>query len=172
MISLVKQDYKRLNKSNRFTYLGFLKSFIFSTGFQLVCLYRLSFFLRKKNIKLFSVILDKFIFFLYNCEIRSTAKIGPGLLIRHPIGIIIGGKAEIGENFSIGQNTTIGGNNNKTNNSRSQPIIGDNVTIGANSMIIGPLIIGNNSFIGSMSLVNKDIPSNETWAGIPARKIK
>jgi len=32
--------------------------------------------------------------------------------------------------------------------------------------------IGNNSIVGACSLVTKDIPDNEIWAGNPARLIR
>lgn len=173
MMDLIKLDAMKLNNTNNFSYYLLFKSLLLSNGFQLVLLYRLSSFFRRRKIKVLSVILDKIQFFIFNCEIRSSAKIGGGLVIRHPIGVVIGGKVEIGDNFSIGQNTTIGGNNGKLREgSISQPIIGNDVTIGANSMVIGPIILEDKSFVGAMSLVNKSIGYNEVWVGIPARKIK
>ena len=50
--------------------------------------------------------------------------------------------------------------------------IGDNVFIGAHTIITKPVRIGNNSMIGAGSIVTKDIPDNEVWAGNPARCIK
>lgn len=49
--------------------------------------------------------------------------------------------------------------------------IGDNCFIGANSTIMPNVNIGDNCVIGACSLVNKDIPSNEVWAGNPAKFI-
>jgi len=50
-------------------------------------------------------------------------------------------------------------------------IIGDNVFIGANSMIVKECTIGNNVVIAAGSIVNKDIPNNWIVAGVPAKKI-
>jgi len=44
--------------------------------------------------------------------------------------------------------------------------------VGANSVILPGITIGENATIGANSLVNKNIPSNEIWAGSPAQKIK
>lgn len=173
MMDLIKLDIMKLNNVNNFSYYLLFKSLLSSNGFQLVFLYRLSNFFRRKKMKILSIILDKIQFFIFNCEIRSTAKIGGGFVIRHPIGVVVGGKVEVGDNFSIGQNTTIGGNNGKLREEGiTQPVIGNNVTIGANSMVIGPIVLEDNCFIGAMSLVNKNIGCNEIWVGIPARKIK
>lgn len=49
--------------------------------------------------------------------------------------------------------------------------------IGTRTTIISPesqdgIEIGENSIVGAHSLVNKSIPDNETWGGVPARKLK
>ncbi|MBS3200932.1 acyltransferase [Turicibacter bilis] len=49
--------------------------------------------------------------------------------------------------------------------------IGDNVFIGANSLILPNVTIGENSIIGANSVVTKDIPSNCIVAGNPAKVI-
>ena len=77
-------------------------------------------------------------------------------------GIVISGYARIGRNLFIRQNSTIG---IKTLGlERYQLEIGDNVSIGANSCIIGDtLSIGDNVTIGAMSLVNKSVPANSIY---------
>lgn len=50
-------------------------------------------------------------------------------------------------------------------------MIGDNVFIGAESVILPNTTIGNNVIIGANSTVVKDIPANEVWAGTPAHYI-
>lgn len=49
--------------------------------------------------------------------------------------------------------------------------IGNNVFIGSNSTILYDVNIGSNVIIGANSLVNKDIPSNTVWGGVPAKYI-
>ena len=50
--------------------------------------------------------------------------------------------------------------------------IGNNVQIGANSVVLKGVTIGNNVVIGALSLVNCDIPSNCVAAGSPCRIIR
>lgn len=51
-------------------------------------------------------------------------------------------------------------------------LIKKNAFIGMGSLIIKPVTIGENAVIGAGSVVNCDIPDNETWAGNPARFIR
>ncbi len=51
-------------------------------------------------------------------------------------------------------------------------IIGDNVWIGDNSVILGPASIGNGAIIGANSLVRGEVPPNSIVAGTPARVVK
>lgn len=55
---------------------------------------------------------------------------------------------------------------------RSPVKIGNNVQIGANSVVLKGVTIGNNVIIGALSLVNKDIPDNCVAVGSPIRIIK
>lgn len=105
-------------------------------------------------------------------EISNRAKIGSGLLIPHPQGIVIGGGVVIGKNATIQQGTTIGANIDKIINGKRYPNIGDNVLIGAGAKVLGPISIGDNSIIGANAVVTKDIPKNSIAVGIPARVIR
>lgn len=86
----------------------------------------------------------------------------------HPFSTIINCK-RIGDNCVFRNNTTIG---NKAENNDLLPIIGNNVNVGANVVIIGDITIGDNVTIGAGSVVVKNIPSNCIIAGNPARIIK
>ena len=50
--------------------------------------------------------------------------------------------------------------------------VGNGVWVCALAIIIGPCTIGDNAVIGAGSVVTKDVPANQVWAGNPARFIK
>lgn len=50
--------------------------------------------------------------------------------------------------------------------------LGENCFLGCNTVICSPVTIGKNSIVAAGSIVNKDIPDNELWGGVPARFIK
>ena len=50
--------------------------------------------------------------------------------------------------------------------------LGDNVVIGANSVVVGPVEICDNVVVAAMSLVNRSIAEPGTYAGIPAKKVR
>ena len=51
-------------------------------------------------------------------------------------------------------------------------VVGNNVHIGSNVVIMPGVTIGNNCIIGVGAVVTKDIPDNSIAAGVPARVIK
>lgn len=50
-------------------------------------------------------------------------------------------------------------------------VVGNNVFIGMNSIIMPGVHICNNVVIGAGSVVTKNVPANEVWAGNPAHYI-
>ena len=105
-------------------------------------------------------------------EIPDTTRIGFGLKIHHGIGLVINPEVIIGNNVVLRHNTTIGHVIDLEGNCLGSPIIGNNVDVGANVVIIGNIIVGNNVIIGAGSVVVKSIPSNSVVVGNPAKVIR
>lgn len=55
---------------------------------------------------------------------------------------------------------------------RGKIIIKENAYIGCKTIICKPVTIGANSIVGAGSIVTKDVPEGEVWAGNPARFIR
>ncbi|AXE38699.1 Serine acetyltransferase [Acidipropionibacterium virtanenii] len=105
---------------------------------------------------------------LDHLEISSHADIGPGLLLMHRHGIIIG-PAVIGRNCVIHQNVTIG--QRVAGGDHGVPRIGDNVWIGPGAVITGDIAVGDGVTISAGSVLSKDVPGRSLVAGNPARVI-
>jgi len=116
---------------------------------------------RSRLLKSYGKRINKSLVRKFGVEIMPGAEIGIGLRVGHPVAIVVSHAARIGKNCSIRQCTTIGLSHEPAN-----PIIriGDNVSIGAHTCILGSGIsIGDDVKIGAASFVNKDIPSNVTY---------
>lgn len=92
-------------------------------------------------------------------------KIGKGLMIWHGYGTVINAQS-VGENCQIWQLCTLG--KKTTEPVENRPIIGNNVKICTNSLIIGNIRIEDNSTIAGGAIVINDVPRNSTVAGNPA----
>ena len=99
----------------------------------------------------------------------TATSFGGGIYPAHPFATIVNAKS-VGENFVIRQCTTIG--NKRDGASDEKPVIGDNVNLGSNVVIIGNIKIGNNVNVGAGTVITKDVPSNCTVVGNPFRIIK
>ena len=97
--------------------------------------------------------------------IASSTKIGYGLTISHPHGVIINHTAVIGNNVNLSHFSTIGSNEIRA------AVIGDNVYIGPSVSIIENVHIGSNATIGAGSIVTKDVKADSVVAGNPAHEI-
>lgn len=140
-----------------------------SIAWKYVCLLRYEEYFTNRNNKILSL------FFRY-LKIKLGRKyclqipinvVKKGIRMYHPFNIIVNAKS-IGENCVLHFDTCLiaGGN------SKDTPTIGDNVIIGAKSVIIGGVTIANGVAIGANSTVTKSFfEENITIAGSPARKI-
>jgi serine O-acetyltransferase len=93
-----------------------------------------------------------------------NCRLGGGLLIPHPNGIVIHPEVELGPNCLVFQQVTIG-----TRDGSGVPRIEGHVDIGAGAKIIGALTIGRHATIGANAVVLEDVPAGATAVGIPAR---
>ncbi len=114
-------------------------------------------------------ILRLFLMWFFRVEVPKNCPIGPGFVLPHPGGIVLGA-GKIGANVVIFQNVTIGARAFDPNYDPSnRPHICDNVTIGAGAVILGPITAGAGSTIAANSLVLDDVAPETTAIGVPAR---
>ena len=131
--------------------------------------YRIAHFFYKYKMFFIARLISQLSRFFTGIEIHPGAKIGRGLFIDHGMGVVIGETAEVGDNVVLYHGVTLGGTGKEKG--KRHPTVGNNVLIGSGSKVLGPINIGDNSKIGANAVVLKDIPSNATAVGIPAKII-
>ncbi|REC48967.1 serine acetyltransferase [Chryseobacterium pennipullorum] len=105
----------------------------------------------------------------YGFQIYPETQIGEGFYLGHWGSLVINPKTIIGKNCNIAQGVTIGQQNRGKN--EGSPVIGDEVWIGTNAVIVGAVTIGNNVLVVPNSYVNFDVPSDSVVLGNPAKII-
>jgi acetyltransferase-like isoleucine patch superfamily enzyme len=94
-----------------------------------------------------------------------------------------GGTIQIGDYSGIGQYSVLVAVNHTVergslyfstpwDDTRVGITIGRNVWVGAMCVVLPGVTIGDSAVIAAGSVVTKDVPANEIWGGVPAKKIK
>jgi serine O-acetyltransferase len=138
-------------------------------GLHAIWVHRISHFLWTHKMKLLGRYLSHISRFLTGIEIHPGAKIGRRFFIDHGMGVVIGETTEIGDDVLIYQGVVLGGTS--LEKKKRHPTIKNDVVIGAGATILGPIIVGENSMIGSGSVVVSDVPPSATVVGIPGHVV-
>jgi serine O-acetyltransferase len=138
-------------------------------GFHAVLFHRLSHALWMRKLFFLGRLVSHVGRFLTGIEIHPGAKIGRGFFIDHGMGVVIGETAEIGDNCTLYHGVTLGGTS--WAKEKRHPTLGNNVVVGSGAKILGPFTVGDNSKIGSNSVVVKEVPPNSTVVGVPGRVV-
>ncbi|MHC0442720.1 serine O-acetyltransferase [Flavobacterium sp. 3-210] len=170
VFQLIASDYKKHQK-----YGGHFFTIVFLTqGFWAIFQYRIAHLIHKKitwkffrfPLLGFVLLWQKNIEIFTGISIPYAAKIGHSFYIGHFGGIIINANAVIGDNCNISQGVTIGVSG--VNENRGTPILGNEVYIGANSVVAGKINLGNNVVVGACSMVKDSFSDNSIVMGVPA----
>jgi serine O-acetyltransferase len=108
-------------------------------------------------------------FVLFGIEIPARLEIGPGLVLPHTHGTVLGAW-RIGADAMIFQGVTLGAKSlDMEYREDLRPTLGDRVTVGAGAKVLGASRIGDGATIGANAVVTGDVPAGATAVGIPAR---
>lgn len=118
---------------------GYLVPFLFMRGFQALQCYRVSHWLWTQGRELLAYHLQSRTSEVFGADIHPAAQIGAGITMIHATGVVIG-----------------------------QSTIGDDVSIGAGSIISSGIAIGSGARIAPGSSVQESVPPNTRVAGVPA----
>ncbi|QOR61951.1 serine O-acetyltransferase [Sulfurovum sp. ST-21] len=107
---------------------------------------------------------------LFSCDIARGARIGGGLYLPHPSGVVVGENAIIGRNCILHQGVTLGDRGEC--HEGSDPVLGDYIEVGTGAKILGAVHLGDYARVGANAVVLNDVEPYGVVAGIPAKLIK
>jgi serine O-acetyltransferase len=102
---------------------------------------------------------------LNGCVIGVKAEFGLGLVLVHPVGVVVNSAVRGGKNICIESGVVIGDNRGRI------PVLGDDIFIGSGAKIIGGVRLGSGSRVGANAVVLHSVPDGCTVVGIPARPV-
>lgn len=97
--------------------------------------------------------------------VTNPQNVEGGFYVGHGWGTVVNAQ-HIGKNFRVGQNVTVGSRNVK------EPVIGDNVSVWAHAVVLGDILVGNNSQVGAGAIVVKSVPENSVVVSSKSMVIK
>lgn len=151
-----------------------LRVVLTNRGLQAVTLYRLSRLLWRRRVPLLPLVLTRLAQTLFAVDIAFQADLGPGIVIVHGFGLVIGSEVVIEGDCCLFHGVTLGDRGSEwVGSSRpdGHPVVEKNVMIGAGAKVLGPIRIGRGSIIGANAVVLHDVPPLSIVAGIPARVV-
>ncbi|CAL8463506.1 g3040 [Coccomyxa elongata] len=102
-------------------------------------------------------------------DLHPAAQFGKGVFLAHPLGVVIGEEAVVGDHVTIMQHVTLGGTGSVRGD--RHPKIGDYVQIGVKATILGNIQVGRRARVAAGSMVLKPVEEDMLVAGNPAKVI-
>ena len=155
-----KFEEKRKLRSgrDRMSFVYVAKLLIGDNCVQATLLYRISHFFARHRMRGVAEMTHAFSRFVTHADISPMARIGPGLLLYHGHGTVVGKGVRAGRRLLICQGVSVGG-----------AAIGDDVKIWAGAKVIGKLTLGDRCEVGANTVVLADVPEDAIVFGVPAR---
>ena len=104
---------------------------------------------------------------VYGIDLPYTVELGRRVIIEHQSAIIIHGYCSIGDDCILRQGVTLG--NRYLDRPLEVPKLGKRVNVGAGVKLLGGVVIGDDVNIGANAVVLCDVPTGYTAIGIPAK---
>ena len=142
-----------------------LEMFLTAPGLHAVWMHRISSFVfNKLRWHTIGRMLSLWARFWTGVEIHPSAVVGRRVFIDHGMGVVIGATAIVGDDVLMYHGVTLGGKT-LARGVKRHPTIGNNVVLGAHSIILGDITVGDGARIGAQAIVTKDVPAGATVVG-------
>jgi serine O-acetyltransferase len=169
LIYACRSDLERIDGGS--DWLKFIKCYFSHRGFRAVVYYRLARYLMLKRIRYIPALIKARCISITGAEIACEADIGPGLVLTHPVGVVVGSRVTIGENCTIMQGVNLG-EKWADRSGKQVPTIGNDVILSAGCKVLGGVEIGDRVTVGANAVVMESVPSDQVVGGIPAHILR
>jgi serine O-acetyltransferase len=142
-------------------------TWLFKAGFQAVFLYRLSHWFLQNGLLLCARFAMRLNLAMTGADIGFAAEIGRGLLIGHPVGVVIGHKTVIGEHATILAGVLFGVKSWAPGVVNQLPRAGNNCVFCTRASILGNCALGDDVVVAINAVVDVDVPSGSFATGSP-----
>ena len=143
-------------------------------GFQALLLYRISRALWRRGVPLLPLVLTRLVQHLYAIDISPAAELGPGMVIVHGFGLVIGNQTKIAGQCILFHGVTLGDRGSEWVGASipdGHPVVGWGCMFGAGAKVLGPISIGDNCVAGANSVILKSVPAHSIVVGVPGRVV-
>jgi serine O-acetyltransferase len=137
-------------------------------GVMAVLLFRLASVCHRRRLKLLSRLIYILNVILFGADLAPKARLGPGLTLPHPVGVIIGADVVAGRKLRVFQQVTLGAGAQEDPALDGMPTLGDGCWVFGSAKLLGPILVGDAVLVSVNSVVMKSVPSGAVVAGNPA----
>ncbi|CAM9530415.1 unnamed protein product, partial [Choristocarpus tenellus] len=106
---------------------------------------------------------------VFGMDIHPACKLGQGIMVDHATCVVFGETAVVGDNCTFLHGVTLGGTGKERGD--RHPKLGCGILVGAGTMILGNISVGDGCKIAAGSVVLRSLPPHTTAAGVPARVV-
>jgi serine O-acetyltransferase len=127
-------------------------------GFQMLAACRFMHFCVEAHIPLAPKVASRMIRHLYGSDIHWEARLEPGIVIVHGMGLAVSRAARVERGAILFQNVTLGLGIDPSTREVGAPVVERDVHVGAGSTLVGPITIGAGSKVTANCFVRTSVP--------------
>ncbi|MGH6868914.1 MAG: serine O-acetyltransferase [Methylocella sp.] len=169
--TLLRQDRERLREFLTRELGRSPRTLFLNRSYAAVFWYRVSRYLHSRNLRFLARLIWGLNIWRSGAEISPNTEIEGGLVITNPHGVILNGK--FGRNCVIYQGVGTGGRHSVSpvdvGGGLGLPCFGDDVVLETDSLVMGPVLIGDRVLIGPRTFVVTDVPNDAIVSQQPAQ---
>jgi serine O-acetyltransferase len=139
-------------------------------GLHALWIYRIAHRCWERDHTVIARLLSQFARLTTGVEIHPAAEIGRRVVIDHGMGVVVGSTAEVGDDVLIYHGVTLG--NRRPTDGKRHPTVDDDVMLGANATVLGPIDVGEGATVGGAAVVVDSVEPGTTVVGNPARPVE